>query len=128
MELIFIYNHLKAHPFKPLSDAPIPGFRVLSWKAEVNGTLWDIGGDAGMSKIGINKVQGQLWIPDTYDHYSTLKSFCRVDEGLTEPFNTKASFKIDPTDITSEEVEVLTFALTKIDPQYKIIHTGVWGV
>lgn len=128
MELIFIYNFLKAHPLKPLSDAPIPGFRVLSWNAEVNGTLWDIGNDAGMSKIGLNKVKGQLWIPDNYDNYSTLKLFCRVDEGLTEPFKTKATFKLDPMDLITEEIDVLTFTLTKIDPQYKIIHTGVWGI
>lgn len=127
MELIFVYNNLKAHPLKPLSDAPIPGFRVLSWEALVHGTLWNIGGDAGLSTLGLNSVKGQLWIPDTYDKYNLLKSFCRVDEGLTEPKKLKAKFKIDPHDLKFEELEVLTFTLTNIKPQYEIIHTGVWG-
>jgi hypothetical protein len=127
MELFFIYNNLKAKPLKPLSDASIPGFRVLTWNAEVDGTLWDIGNDSGYTRLGISKVQGQLWIPDNYNNYSDLKSFCRVDEGITEITKVKAKFKIEPDDIIAEEIEVLTFALISIKPQYEIIRNGVWS-
>jgi hypothetical protein len=126
MDLFFIYNNLKAKPLNPLAEAAIPGFRVLTWNAEVDGTLWDIGNDSGYTRLGISTVKGQLWIPDNYNNYSDLKSFCRVDEGLTEITKVKAKFKIEPDDIVSEEFEVLTFALTSIKSQYKIIYTGIW--
>lgn len=124
MEAYFIYNNIKAHPFKINTGAPIPGFRVLSWDSWTYGTLWDIGEDAAYTSIGNGKVFGQLWIPENYSNLHMLESFCRVDEGLTEAVEIKVAVPVDQLEV--EEIPAVTYALSKVDLKYKIVQDGKW--
>lgn len=123
MEAYFIYNNLKAHPFKINTEPAIPGFRVLSWDSWTYGTLWDIGKDAAYTRIGTGKVFGQLWIPEDYKNLSLLEGFCGIDTGLTEEVKVKVEF---PIGIDIEEISAVTYSLAKIQSEYKIIHDGKW--
>lgn len=124
MEAYFIYNNIKAHPFKFNTGAPIPGFRVLSWDSWTYGTLWDIGEDAAYTVIGNGKVFGQVWIPDDYKNLHMLESFCRVDEGLTEPVEISVQIPVDGLDV--EILPATTYALSQINQAYQIVQDGKW--
>ena len=71
MRAYFIFNNLKVNTFA-LYDSPFPGFELLTWDHEtfVDGTLWDIGDDAGYTPIGITKVYGQIWLAQDVNQVS----------------------------------------------------------
>ena len=124
MELFYIYNNLKVHPFKPLSAPAILGFEVLIWEATTTGTLFDIGGNAGLITEGSYDIHGQVWKPENYDYYDFLVSFCGVDEDLTEIKKIKVKAIIDQH--KKEDLEVFTFSLKQVKSNYNIIKTGKW--
>ena len=121
----FIYNNLKVSPFL-LQDSPLPGFRVLTWEHEswTNGTLWDLGKDAGFSIIGKDKVYGQLWVAEDLNRIEDINSFFGVKSGLTIPTEIDVSILID--NLITESIPAITFALESIKPTYKIVSDGKW--
>ena len=124
MEAYFVYNNIKAHPLKFNTGATIPGFRVLSWNSWTYGTLWDIGQDAAYTVVGNGKVFGQLWIPEDYSNLHMLESFCRVDEGLTEPVEIDVAVPVGGVEV--EKLSAITYALSEVNTAYKIIQDGKW--
>ena len=76
MKAFFIFNNLKVNTFL-LQDSPFPGFDVLTWEHQsfIDGTLWDIGNDAGYTPIGITKVHGQIWTTDNTNQIDELEYF-----------------------------------------------------
>ncbi len=126
MAAYFIFNNLKVNTFS-LYDSPFPGFELLTWDHEsfVDGTLWDIGDDAGYTPIGITKVYGQLWLPQDINQVSELENFLGVHSGLTEPMKTKCS--IIANDI-AERLDVVIYRLRRIDMNYTIVHDGKWMI
>jgi hypothetical protein len=126
MAAYFIFNNLKVNTFS-LYDSPFPGFELLTWDHEsfVDGTLWDIGDDAGYTPIGITKVYGQLWLPQDINQVPELENFLGVNSGLTEPMKTKCS--IIANDI-AERLDVIIYRLRRIDTNYTIVHDGKWMI
>ena len=126
MAAYFIFNNLKVNTFS-LYDSPFPGFELLTWDHEsfVDGTLWDIGDDAGYTPIGITKVYGQLWLPQDVNQVPELENFLGVNSGLTEPMKTKCS--IIANDI-AERLDVIIYRLRRIDTNYTIVHDGKWMI
>lgn len=126
MPAYFIFNNLKVNTFS-LSDSPFPGFELLTWDHEsfVDGTLWDIGDDAGYTPIGITKVYGQLWLPQDVGQVSELENFLGVHSGLTEPMKTKCSII---TNDVAERLDVVIYRLRRIDTNYSIVHDGKWMI
>lgn len=126
MSAYFIFNNLKVNTFS-LYDSPFPGFELLTWDHEsfVDGTLWDIGDDAGYTPIGITKVYGQLWLAQDLNQISELEYFLGVHSGLTEPIKTKCS--IIANDI-AERLDVIIYRLRRIDMNYTIVHDGKWMI
>lgn len=126
MPAYFIFNNLKVNTFQ-LTDQPFPGFELLTWDHEsfVDGTLWDIGADAGYTPIGISKVYGQLWIAQDINQVSKLEYFLGVNSGLTEPMKTKCY--IVENNLT-ERVDAIIYRLRAIDNNYSIVHDGKWMI
>jgi hypothetical protein len=126
MRAFFIFNNMKVNTFA-LQDQPFPGFELLTWEHEsfVDGTLWDIGNDAGYTPIGITKVHGQLWLAQDTQQISELEYFLGVQSGLTEPMNTKAYIQ---THDVAEKVDVVIYRLKNIDTNYLIVHDGKWMI
>ena len=96
----------------------------MSWDAWTYGTLWDVGQDAAYTCIGTGKVFGQIWLPDDYKNLSLLEGFCGIDTGLTEVVEIKVSVPIGQTEI--EEISAVTYGLSRISPEYKIVQDGKW--
>lgn len=126
MRAFFIFNNMKVNTFA-LQDQPFPGFELLTWEHEsfVDGTLWDIGNDAGYTPIGITKVHGQLWLAQDTQQISELEYFLGVQSGLTEPMNTKAYIQ---THDVAEKVDAVIYRLRNIDTNYLIVHDGKWMI
>ena len=110
-----------------LQDQPFPGFELLTWEHEsfVDGTLWDIGVDAGYTPIGITKVYGQLWIAQDMQQITELEYFLGVGSGLTEPMNTKAYIQ---THDVVDSINTVIYRLRNIDTNYLIVHDGKWMI
>jgi len=128
MSLYFIYNNLKVNSFV-LHDTPYPGFELLTWDMEswTFGTLWDLGDDAGYSRIGKSDVKGQVWICKNKEKENELNKFFGVEIGLTEPVEINVNIKTNDN-IVVEEVKAKTFALTKIQKEYTIVNDGYWMI
>lgn len=112
-----------------MGDAPIPGFDLLTWDHEssVPGTLWDLGHDAGLTKIGRGVVYGQLWVANNIDKICLLEEYMGVYSGLTEP--TPVEVKVATNDGEIQEiVKAITFHLTNIQECYKIVEDGKWQI
>ena len=126
MRAYFIFNNLKVNTFA-LNDAPFPGFELLTWEHEtfVDGTLWDIGEDAGYTPIGISKVYGQIWLAHDVNRVHELEDFLGVYSGLTEPMKTKCH--ILTNDLT-DSVDATIYRLRSIDSNYKIVRDGKWMI
>jgi hypothetical protein len=126
MRAFFIFNNLKVNTFA-LQDQPFPGFELLTWDHEsfVDGTLWDIGADAGYTPIGITKVHGQIWLAQDTQQISELEYFLGVQSGLTERMNTKAYIQ---THDVAEKVDAVIYRLRNIDTNYLIVHDGKWMI
>jgi hypothetical protein len=126
MPAYFIFNNLKVNTFF-LTDEPFPGFELLTWDHEtfVDGTLWDIGDDAGYTPIGITKVYGQVWIPQDINKVSELEYFLGVHSGLTEPMKTKCHI-VDNN--IHESIDAIIYRLRAIDRNYTIVHDGKWMI
>lgn len=124
MYLYFIYNNLKVSPFLGY-DAPFPGFTNLTWDHEsyTFGTLFDIGKDAGFSKIGLSKVYGQLWVAKDTTKIKELEDFLGVPR-LNYPTDVEVTVQIN--ELESSKLKVTTFALEKIVPSYQIVEDGKW--
>lgn len=126
--LYFIYNNLKVNPFI-LHDSAYPGFELLTWDKEswTQGTLWDIGHDAGYSVIGNANVCGQLWICRDNSKESDVAKLFGVEIGISRPIEVKV--KIKPNGDTQEdEVSAKTFALNNIEDSYIMIKNGFWTI
>jgi gamma-glutamylcyclotransferase (GGCT)/AIG2-like uncharacterized protein YtfP len=119
----FVYNNLKVHPFV-LGDAPFPGFDLIAWDGWTYGTLWDRGGDAGMTLIGQTKVHGQVWKMAQPDKLLELEDFWGVSKGSTEP--TEVEVVVPISELESEKVKAMTYILSKIDSTYQIVYDGKW--
>ena len=126
MRAVFIFNNFKVNTFA-LQDQPFPGFELLTWEHEsfVDGTLWDIGVDAGYTPIGITKVYGQLWIAQDMQQITELEYFLGVGSGLTEPMNTKAYIQ---THDVVDSINTVIYRLRNIDTNYLIVHDGKWMI
>ena len=127
MDCYFIYSNLKVNPFI-LQDQPYYGFSLLSWDNEswTPGTLWDIGVDAGYTRIGKGYVYGQVWILENPSKARDVEDFFGVGAGLMEPTEVEVSIQVEPTII--EKLKAITFQLTKIKNEYKIIDDGKWMI
>ena len=128
MRTYFIYNNLKVSPFI-FGDAPIPGFELLTWDNEssIFGTLWDIGIDAGVTKIGKGLVYGQLWLAEDTNKIETLEEYMGVKSGLREPSPVDVQIQTKDGEI-QEVIKAITFHLTKIRDYYKIVEDGKWQI
>jgi len=124
MRAYFIFNNLKVNTFT-LQDQPFPGFELLTWEHEsyTNGTLWDIGPDAGYTPIGITKVYGQLWLAHDVQQISELEYFLGAKSGLTEPVTTQIYVQ-DPHFV--EKIDAVVYRLCEIKSIYNIIPDGKW--
>jgi hypothetical protein len=124
MRAYFIFNNLKVNTFL-LKDSVFPGFDLLTWEHEsyIDGTLWDMGYDAGYTPIGISKVYGQIWIAQDLKKISDLEYFLGVKSGLTEPIVTQCH-------INSNEfigtLDTVVYRLKNINNRYNIVHDGKW--
>lgn len=126
MRAYFIFNNLKVNTFS-MQDEPFPGFELLTWDHEsyVDGTLWDIGPDAGYTPIGITKVYGQIWLANDIQQIAELEYFLGVHSGLTEPMKTKCFITQDGT---TEKIDAVIHRLKSIDTDYKIVYDGKWMI
>jgi hypothetical protein len=126
MQAFFIFNNLKVNTFN-LKDEPFPGFELLTWEHEsfTNGTLWDIGFDAGYTPIGICKVHGQVWLSHDTQQISELEYFLGVDSGLTEPLKTKIFIQ---DEIGLEQIDATVYKLREIKSAYNIVYDGKWMI
>jgi gamma-glutamylcyclotransferase (GGCT)/AIG2-like uncharacterized protein YtfP len=126
MKAFFIFNNLKVNTFL-LQDSPFPGFDVLTWEHQsfIDGTLWDIGNDAGYTPIGITKVHGQIWTTDNTNQIDELEYFIGAKSGLTEPIKTKC-YILDDDNI--ETIHATVYKLIEIKNIYSIIHDGKWMI
>ena len=124
MNAFFIFNNLKVNTFQ-LKDQPFPGFELLTWEHEsyTEGTLWDIGFDAGYTPIGISKVHGQVWLSRDHQQISELEYFLGVHSGLTEPMKTK--IYIQDT-FGNEKITATIYKLREIKSIYSIVYDGKW--
>lgn len=124
MPAFFIFNNLKVNTFS-LQDRPFPGFELLTWEHEsfVDGTLWDLGHDAGYTPIGLTKIYGQIWITEDSQKMSDLEYFLGVPSGLTEPMLTKAYII---THDVGEKIDTVIYRLREIKSIYKIVPDGKW--
>jgi gamma-glutamylcyclotransferase (GGCT)/AIG2-like uncharacterized protein YtfP len=122
--LVFIYNNLKVSPLLP-GDAPVPGFEVFTYEREsyTYGTLWDIGVDAGYTRIGKGVVYGQLWKITDNSKIEELYHFTGIKSGLMEEVIVPVEINIDEI---KTKIEALTFSLTSINKNYNIIDDGYW--
>lgn len=128
MRTYFVYSNLKVSPFIN-GDAPIPGFELLTWDHEssVPGTLWDLGHDAGLTKIGKGVVYGQLWVAENTEKIRLLEEYMGVYSGLTEP--NQVDVKVTTPDGEIQEIiKAVTFHLTNIKNSYKIVEDGKWQI
>ena len=125
MYCYFIYNNLKVNPFL-LYDQPVSGFEILSWDNQswTNGTLWDIGVDAGYTRIGKGSVYGQIWLTRDVNKIPDLEDMLGVYRGLREPVEVDVSLEIEPSVI--EHIKAITFQLKTISNEYKIVNDGKW--
>jgi len=121
---VFIFNNLKVSPFI-FGDAPPIGFELITYENESStpGTLWDIGVDAGMTRIGNGNVQGQLWKSYDSTALSDLRDMYGVYSGLNEEYVVPVTIDVDHIKTT---VFALTFILTRIQNSYKIVKDGNW--
>lgn len=124
MRLFFIFNNLKVNTFA-LQDEPFPGFELLTWEHEsyTDGTLWDIGTDAGYTSIGLSKVQGQLWLAHDLQQIKELEYFLGAKTGLTEPISAKITVQ---DDYFAEKIDAIIYRLREIKSIYNIIPDGKW--
>lgn len=125
MPCYFIYDNLKAHPFI-LQDSPLPGFEILSWDSWTLGTMWDIGDDAGYTKIGKQKVHGQLWKLEDPSRpvIEKIREYAGIYKGVKE--ETLVTVKVPINDLISHDLQATTFSLSKIDTNYTIVNDGRW--
>lgn len=125
MDCYFIYSNIKVNPFI-LQDQPYYGFSRLTWDTEswTYGTLWDIGVDAGYTKIGKGQVYGQLWTTEDHSKIRELESIFGVEKGLMEP--TEVEVIVQPEPLLKEKIKAVTFQLTSILNEYKIVNDGKW--
>lgn len=126
MRAVFIFNNLKVNTFD-LRDEPFPGFELLTWEHEshTDGTLWDIGLDAGYTPIGVTKVHGQIWLAHDIQQISELEYFLGVHSGLTEPTKTKIFVK---DDFGYERIDATVYKLREIKSAYNIVYDGKWMI
>lgn len=124
MRAVFIFNNLKVNTFN-LRDEPFPGFELLTWEHEsfTNGTLWDIGNDAGYTPIGIAQVYGQIWLAHDLNQLNELEYFLGAKTGLTEPMKTECYIMCDGI---AEKIDVTVFRLREIRTIYSIVSDGKW--
>jgi hypothetical protein len=125
MYCYFIYNNLKVNPFL-LYDQPYPGFELLSWETHswTPGTLWDLGLDAGFTRLGNGVVYGQIWVAKDLSKIDELEDVLGVYRGLREPVQVEVSLQVDPPLI--EHIKATTFQLSKISSEYTIVNDGKW--
>lgn len=126
MKAFFIFNNLKVNTFH-LKDEPFPGFELLTWEHEsyTDGTLWDIGFDAGYTPIGITKVHGQVWLSHDHQQISELEYFLGVHSGLTEPMSTKIQIQ---DNFGCERITATIYKLREIKSIYSIVYDGKWMI
>lgn len=126
MQAFFIFNNLKVNTFN-LRDEPFPGFELLTWDHEsyTNGTLWDIGFDAGYTPIGVTKVHGQVWLAHDSQQISELEYFLGAYSGLTEPLKTDIFVQ---TDFGVEKINGTVYKLKEIKSVYNIVYDGKWSI
>lgn len=124
MRLFFIFNNLKVNTFA-LQDQPFPGFELLTWEHEsyADGTLWDIGPDAGYTQIGVSKVYGQLWLAHDLQQIKELEYFIGAKTGLTEPIPAKITVQDEHF---VEKIDAIIYRLREIKNIYNIIPDGKW--
>ena len=125
MECYFIYNNLKVNPFI-LQDQPFPGCDLLCWdnQSYTYGTLWDLGVDAGFTRIGKGKVYGQVWVAKDYSKIREFQELLGIFSGRTELVEIPVTIQYEC--LVSEEIKALTNQLTKVDTKYQIVEDGKW--
>jgi len=124
MQAYFIFNNLKVNTFA-LQDQPFPGFELLTWEHEtfVDGTLWDLGVDAGYTPIGITQIYGQIWLAHDSNQISEFEYFVGAKSGLTEPMRTKCYVLCDGF---VDQLSVIIYRLREIKTIYNVVPDGRW--
>jgi len=110
-----------------LQDLPFPGFSQLTWEHEstIDGSLFDIGEDAGYTNLGIHKVSGQIWLAEDTEQIRELECFLG-SPNITEPIQVQADIKTN--DLIIDKMPVIVYKLREIKENYKMIHTGKWSI
>jgi hypothetical protein len=122
--VLFVYDNLKV-TLNP-GDQPYYGFDILVGEAQCSaeGTLYDLGSDAGFVPHGKTRVRGQIWIADTTATIEELKEFAYP----------KGNVRLVPIHVTITEeneklvIPSLTFALEQIPRMAKPVQSGFWPV
>lgn len=127
MDCYFIYNNLKVNTFI-LQDQPFMGFELLSWDHEsfTYGTLWDIGIDAGYTKIGLGKVYGQVWTTKDYSKLNEFQDILGIGLGRFELVEIPVTIQYDK--LLSENIKAYTPQLNTIKTDYEIVKDGKWSI
>jgi gamma-glutamylcyclotransferase (GGCT)/AIG2-like uncharacterized protein YtfP len=109
------------------NDAPYPGFELVTYDNEsfTYGTLWNIGKDSGMTRIGKGIVYGQLWRSTNNNSIEELIDFIDQRTGTLEKAIVTVEVKIQQYEIQTK-IDAVTFFLTKIQKEYNIIDDGYW--
>jgi hypothetical protein len=127
MDCYFIYSNSKVNTFI-LQDQPYPGLSVLEWENNcyTYGTLWDLGVDAGFTRLGKGKVYGQVWIVQDYAKIREFEELLGVFSGRTELVEIPVTIQYDS--LLKEEIKALTNPLKQIRPEYQIVTEGRWPI
>lgn len=122
--LLFVYDNLKVgfHP----ADAPYDGFEILAGEANctAEGTLFDLGQNAGYIPIGSTVVRGQIWATSNLYLIQELKDFAYPDGNVKRDF---IYVKIVDED-DDLVVPASVFTLDVVPDFAKRIESGFWSV
>lgn len=122
--VLFVYDNLKV-TMSP-GDAPYPGFELLAGEMQcsVQGTLYDLGYNAGYHPVGTTNVRGQIWTT----HNSTLV------KDMYEILYSQGNVQLLSANVTITEdkekmvVPAMIFSLHAVPDQVKIVDSGYWLV
>ena len=123
MRSFFVFSNIKVNTFLP-SDRPLPGFRLITYESEswVEGTLLDLGRDAGYTPIGHTQVFGQIWYAEEPDSVDLLLDMVGIKSGMNE------LFEVPVYTVSDDTLNAFTYRLTTIPHGSDIVRDGKWTI